>query len=252
MFIDTHCHLDRKYYENLNQIIDEMDNNIMIASGSDPISNKEVIKLVEKYPNIYGTLGLHPEVADNYLDEDLEFIEDNISNSKIVAIGEIGLDYYYGKENIEKQKKLFQKQIELAIKFNKTIVIHSRDAFLDTYNMLKENNLENHKIVMHCYSYSLESAKMLEKMNIMFGIGGVLTFKNGQKLKEVVENIDITKLLLETDSPYLAPEPLRGKVNNPKNSYIVASKIAEIKNITIENVLDITTKNAIAQFDLKL
>lgn len=250
MFIDTHCHIFKEYYDNITEVINEMKDNIMIISGYNSSSNKEVIELVNKYPNVYGTIGLHPEEVNNISQIDFDFIIKNINNPKIVGIGEIGLDYHYVSDNKKLQKDIFVKQMDIAKKYNKTVVIHSRDAILDTVNIIKE--YQDLKIVMHCYSSSLEVARDLIKMNVKLGIGGVVTFKNGVKLKEVVQNIPIESLLLETDSPYMSPEPLRGKKNRPYNCYIIAEKIAELKSISLESVLRITTSNAISQFDLKL
>lgn len=250
MFIDTHCHIFKEYYNNITEVINEMKDNIMIVSGYNSSSNKEVIELVNKYPNVYGTIGLHPEEVNNISENDFDFIIENISNPKIVGIGEIGLDYHYVSDNKELQKDIFVKQMDIAKKYNKTVVIHSRDAIVDTVNIIKE--YQDLKIVMHCYSSSLEVARDLIKMNVKLGIGGVVTFKNGVKLKEVVQNVPIENLLLETDSPYMSPEPLRGKQNKPYNCYLIAEKIAELKGISLESVLEITTSNAVSQFDLKL
>ena len=250
MFIDTHCHIFKEYYDNITEVINEMKDNIMIVSGYNSSSNKEVIELVNKYPNVYGTIGLHPEEVNNISENDFDFIIENINNPKIVGIGEIGLDYHYVSDNKELQKDIFVKQMDIARKYNKTVVIHSRDAILDTVNIIKE--YQDLKIVMHCYSSSLEVARDLIKMNVKLGIGGVVTFKNGVKLKEVVQNVTIENLLLETDSPYMSPEPLRGKQNKPYNCYLIAEKIAELKGISLESVLEITTSNAVSQFDLKL
>ena len=250
MFIDTHCHIFKEYYDNITEVINEMKDNIMIVSGYNSSSNKEVIELVNKYPNVYGTIGLHPEEVNNISENDFDFIIENINNPKIVGIGEIGLDYHYVSDNKELQKDIFVKQMDIARKYNKTVVIHSRNAILDTVNIIKE--YQNLKIVMHCYSSSLEVARDLIKMNVKLGIGGVVTFKNGVKLKEVVQNVPIENLLLETDSPYMSPEPLRGKQNKPYNCYLIAEKIAELKGISLESVLEITTSNAVSQFDLKL
>ena len=251
MIIDTHCHLDIKDYDNLEEVIKNMEGNYMIASGYNLESNKHVIELVNKYDNIFGTIGLHPsDVTEDY-ESDLLFIESNINNPKIVGVGEIGLDYYWEKDNKELQKKVFIKQIELARKYNKTIVIHSREAILDTYNILDEY-LGNNKAVLHCYSSNIEMAKRFKKFNIKFGIGGVLTFKNSSKLKEVVKELDLSDLLLETDSPYLTPEPYRGKKNEPSYTKYVAEAIAKIKEVEYEEVLEITTQNAISQFDLNI
>lgn len=251
MIIDTHCHLDIKDYDNLEEVIKNMEGNYMIASGYNLESNKHVIELINKYDNIFGTIGLHPsDVTEDY-ESDLLFIESNINNHKIVGVGEIGLDYYWEKDNKELQKEVFIKQIELARKYNKTIVIHSREAILDTYNILDEY-LGNNKAVLHCYSSNIEMAKRFKKFNIKFGIGGVLTFKNSSKLKEVVKELDLSDLLLETDSPYLTPEPYRGKKNEPSYTKYVAEAIAKIKEVEYEKVLEITTQNAISQFDLNI
>lgn len=249
MFIDTHCHVLKLEYDDIKSIIDEMKDNIMIVSGYDRKSNEEVLELVDIYPNVYGTIGIHPSEVDTYLDSDINFIENNINNSKIVGIGEIGLDYHFTKENKEKQKELFIKQLDLAQKYNKPVVIHSRDAMNDTVEIIKNYNL---KMDMHCYSGSLETAKELIKMNVKLGIGGVLTFNNSEKLKEIVKNIDLSNILLETDSPYLTPVPHRGEKNKPSYVYYVALKIAEIKDMSVEEVIKITTNNAITQFDLDI
>lgn len=248
MMIDTHCHLEKKDYANIEEIIKKMENNIMVVSGHDDEANKEVLELVEKYPNIYGTIGIHPEDIDKITDQSFKLIEDNINNPKIVGIGEIGLDYYCNKENKQQQQDIFIKQIELANIYHKPIVIHSRDAVSETYNILKK--YLKTKAVIHCYSSSLEMAYKFINLDIKLGIGGVLTFKNSIVLKEVVKNIDLKYLLLETDSPYLTPEPYRGKKNEPYNIIYVAEKIADIKGLSVEEVLEATTNNAFEQFDL--
>jgi len=249
--IDTHCHLDLNLYEDIDVVIKNMNGNKIIAAGVDLESSKHVLELVEKYPNVYGVIGLHPEEIDKYDESFLIFLGENINNPKIVGIGEIGLDYHYTKEKIELQKEVFIKQIELAKKYNKTIVVHSRDAAFDTLEILKKeaNDL---KIVLHCFGYSLELAKEFLKLDCMLGIGGVVTFKNGKKLVEVVENTSIDRLLLETDSPYLSPEPFRGKKNTPSNVYFVAKKISELKDIDINKVLEVVNNNAKEEFDLKI
>lgn len=249
MMIDTHCHLSCDDYDNLEEVIKRMGDNIIIISGCNEKTNREVIDLCNKHNNIYGTLGIHPSELKASKAADLKFIEDNINHPKIVAIGEIGLDYYWEKDNKELQKEWFKKQIDLAKKYNKGVVVHSRDAIYDTYEMLKNSGLS--KIDIHCYSSSLEMAREFIKIGARLGIGGVVTFKNSEKLKEVVKNIDLKYLLLETDSPYLTPEPNRGKKNEPFNVYFVAEKIAELKSISKEEVLKQTTLNAIEQFDLK-
>ena len=238
--IDTHCHITSEYYDNIDEVINKMKDNIIIVSGTNKDDIKEVINLCN-YKNVYGTIGIYPTE-----ELDLKIIEENINNKKIVGIGEIGLDYHLDHNKNEQINK-FIKQLDLARKYNKTVVIHTRDAIQDTYDILK--NYKDLKKVIHCYSGSLEMAKEFIKINCRLGIGGVLTFKNS-KLKDVIKEIDLKYLLLETDSPYLTPEPYRGTKNEPYNIIYVAKKIAEIKDISLEEVLDITTKNAKEQFDL--
>ena len=248
MLIDTHCHLSNEDYENLNQVINNMDG-IMIASGCDNKTNKEVLELIKKYPNVYGTLGIHPSEIDSITNDSLKIIEDNINNPKIVAIGEIGLDYYWVKDNKEKQKEIFIKQLELAKKYKKAVVIHTRESIGDAYNILKKYKLKG---TIHCFSSSLEMAKEFIKLGYKIGIGGVLTFKNSIKLQEIVKELDIKDILIETDSPYLTPEPYRGKKNEPSNVLYVAKKVSELKNMKLEDVINITSKNAVQEFDLNL
>ena len=203
-----------------------MGNNIMIVSTASPQDIEEVINLCETHENIYGTIGIHPEFADTYTEDDLKRVEQYLNHPKVVGIGEIGLDYHYTKENKEKQKELFIKQINLANQYKKTIVIHTRDAILDTYNILETEKDPNIKCDLHCYSGSLEMAKKFINLNATFGIGGVLTFKNEKKLKEIVKELELKYFVLETDSPYLTPEPYRGHTNEQKNLYYVEKKIA--------------------------
>lgn len=245
--VDTHCHLFLSDYPDIDDVIKKMEDNIMIVSGVDDATNKEVLELCSKYSNVYGTLGIHPEsVNDDY---DLSFISDHINDPKIIGVGEIGLDYYYTKDNKGAQIDLFCKQIEIAIKNNKPIVVHSRDAISDTYDIIKKYNIGN-KTDIHCFSSSLEMAREFVKLGCKLGIGGVLTFKNSERLKEVVANIDIGNFLLETDSPYMTPVPFRGKRNEPYNVFYVAETIANIKGIALDEVLKITSQNAFNLFDL--
>lgn len=248
MYIDTHCHLDGIEKRRRDEIVDSVDNSVIIVSGFDNASNIEVIELINEYPNTYGTIGIHP---DSVFDIKKNNLENLIENPKVVGIGEIGLDYHYGRENIDLQKETFIEQIKIARENNLPIVIHSRDAAEDTYNILKEY-AKDMKIIMHCFSYSLDMAKKFIKLGAKLGIGGVVTFKNSKTIVEVVKEISLDHLVLETDSPWLTPEPFRGKLNEPKNIPIIAQKIAEIKEISVEEVLERTTKNAIEQFDLPI
>ena len=248
MLIDTHCHLSNEDYENVEEIIKNMDG-IMIANGCSDETNKEVIKLVEKYPNVYGAIGIHPDEVDTVTEESFKLIEENISNPKVVAIGEIGLDYYWVKDNKEKQIELFRKQLDIAKKYDKPIIIHSRDSIQDVFNILKEYKLRGS---VHCFNSSLEMAKEFIKLGYKIGVGGVVTFKNAKKLQDIVKELDLKDILLETDSPYLTPEPYRGKKNEPSYVYYVAKRISELKNINIEEIISITGENAIKEFDLNL
>lgn len=247
MLIDTHCHLSVNDYSDLDEKIKNF-NGIMITSGCNDSTNIEVLELVSKYPNVYGTLGIHPEEIDNITSESFTIIENNINNPKIVAIGEIGLDYYWVKNNKEKQKELLIKQLDIAKKYNKPIVIHSRESIGDIYEILKQYNLKG---TIHSFSSSIEMAHKFIKLGYKIGVGGVVTFKNGKKLQEVVKNIDIKDLVIETDSPYLSPEPFRGKKNYPDNTYYVALKIAELKGMDVKDVINITERTAVYLFDLK-
>ena len=244
--VDTHCHVFLEDYPDIDDVIKRMDSNIIIVSGVDDASNKEVLELCSRYDNVYGTLGIHPEFAsDKY---DLDFVSNHINDPKIVAVGEIGLDYYYTKDNRDAQIDLFCKQIEIAISNNKPIVVHSRDAISDTYDIIKKYDIGS-KTDIHCFSSSLEMAREFIKLGCKLGIGGVLTFKNSSKLKEVVSGVDICNLLLETDSPYMTPVPFRGKRNEPYNIRYVAEVISDIKGISLDDVLKITSENAYKLFD---
>ena len=245
--IDTHCHIFREYYDNIDDII-ESTNGYMIVAGLDDKTNMEVIELVNKYDKVYGVIGIQPEEINKITSNSYKIIEDNLSNPKIIGIGEIGLDYYWTEDTKDIQLEVFDKMMSLARKYNKPVVIHSREATKDTYDMLKKYS--DVKAILHCYSSSLEMAREFIKMGVMLGIGGVLTFKNSKKLVEVVENIPLEYLVLETDSPFLSPEPYRGKTNVPNNTFIVARKIAEIKNISEDEVIKVTTMNAKRIFNI--
>lgn len=246
-YIDTHFHANN---ENIEIIIEEALNNSvdkLIISGSDLESNYLVDSLTRKYDNLYGVIGYHPnDVTD--LDKDaVKLLEKLLENKKIVGIGEIGLDYYYTKEQKEIQKEFFIKQLDLAKKYDLPVVIHSRDSFEDTYNILKKYELKG---VIHCFSYSLEASKLFTSLGYYLGIGGVVTFKNSKTLVEVVKNTDISKIVFETDSPYLSPEPFRGSTNSPKNIPIISKKVANIKEISEEKITDIIYKNSIELFSI--
>lgn len=248
MLFDTHVHLnDPIYKQDLEQVITNALNDnikIMLVVGYDLETSKKAIELANQYPFIYASVGIHPSESLTQYDKDLKELETLIT-SKVIAIGEIGLDYHYDNIDKNKQKDLFIKQIKLASKYKLPIIIHSRDACLDTYNILKEYQKEYQKGIMHCYSYSLEMAHEFINLGFKLGIGGVLTYKNAKELKRVIENTSLEHLVLETDAPYLTPTPFRGKRNEPRYVKYVAQELAKIKNISISEIEQITTKNAL-------
>ena len=252
MFIDTHMHIGDDfgvqpdlYVKNATDAQVE----VLIASFCEKDDIMLSTKFVEKYKNLYACIGYHPEVSNKIVEKDYEILEEMVKNNpKIVAIGEIGLDYYWNKDNKDKQREVFCKQLEIAEKLKVPVVIHSRDSINETYEILKKYKVSG---VIHCFSGSLEMAKKFISLGFLLGIGGVVTFKNS-KLFEVIEKLELTNIVLETDSPYLTPEPNRGKTNESSNIFYIAQKIAEIKNISLENVAKITTENAIRTFDLPI
>lgn len=252
MYIDTHCHLSKGDYTDIDQVIKES-----VLAGVSPIivsfCNKENMKeakeLSTKYKEVYITLGYHPEEAEKIKKEDILSLEEQLKESKVVGIGEIGLDYHYGKDQKDKQITLFEEQLQLAEKNHLPVVIHSRDATEDTLLIL-EKYRGKVKGIIHCFSGSLEVAKQYIKLGYYLGIGGVVTFKNSN-LKKVVEQISFDNIVLETDSPYLSPEPYRGKKNSSKNIPVIAEEIAKIKGVTLQKVEEETTKNVKKIFKIK-
>lgn len=249
MYIDTHCHLYEEYYNNIDDVIKEsMAEGVrkFIVNGCDMKSNKEALELAHKYDNVYAAIGFHPTELDEFNDEYFSWLEDNINDKKVVAIGEIGLDYHYDNTDKEKEIYVFKKQLDIAKKYNKPIIVHTRDAIQDTFDILKEYELRGS---IHSYSGSVEMAREFTKLGYMLGIGGVVTFKNAKNIKEVVKEIDLSYILLETDSPYLTPEPYRGTPNSPKYIPYIAKVISDIKGININDVRETTTGNAEMIFD---
>ncbi len=242
MLTDSHCHLFKEYYNDLPSIIDNAQKNGVnrfIVDGCDKTSNQEVLELVKEYDCIYGCLGIHPENILEYKEEDLDFIKENLASKKIVGIGEIGLDYHYGKENKEAQKKLFRKQMQIACEWGLPVVIHSREATEDTINILKE--FPKVTGVIHSFSLSKEVADIYLKLGYKLGINGVVTFKNCN-LKEILPDI-LPNIILETDSPYLTPHPFRGTTNEPKYIKNIADFICQETNISLEELEKITNQN---------
>lgn len=250
MYIDTHLHLSKKDYESIDDVIERANQSgvqRLIVSACDKESMEECLNDFQEYANLAFTFGYHPSIANDIKKEDLINLEQMLQGySNIVGVGEIGLDYHYGKENKEKQIQLFQEQLQLAQKLNLPVVIHSRDATEDTIAILKQYSLRG---VIHCFTGSLETANIYLSMGYLFGIGGVVTFSNSN-LKEVVKKIPLESIVLETDSPYLAPVPIRGSINESKNIPYIAEKIADIKGVPLTLVEEITTANARRIFDL--
>lgn len=249
MFVDTHCHIYDEYYDDIEKVLKKIkDNNIgkIINNGCDAKSNIEVLKKVSSYDFMYGALGIHPESVLDYKKEDIDFIEKHLNDEKIVAIGEIGLDYHYGKENKEAQISLFEEQLKLAEKYNKPVIIHSRDATLDTIETIKIYKVRG---VIHSFSGSLETANIYLKLGFLLGVNGVITFKNCN-LKEVIKEIPLEKIVLETDSPYLTPVPFRGERNDSSHINEIAEFVASLKGVSMEHLANITNENIHQVFDI--
>ncbi len=252
MFTDTHCHLLKDEYENFENILNVIKNakkfkvNRFINSGINNNSNIEILDYVKKIPEMYGVIGIHPSELKNLNKDDLLFLEKNINENKIIGIGEIGLDYHYEDIDKIKQKEIFEYQLKLAEKFQIPVVIHSRDATEDTIKILKKYNVKG---IIHSFSGSIETAKIYIKMGYLLGVNGIVTFKNC-KLKEVLTKISLENIVLETDSPYLTPEPFRGQKNEPKNIYNIALFLCDLYNITPQKLAKITNDNISRIFDI--
>lgn len=241
--IDSHAHLNNEAFdEDRKELFDRIKENMdfVVNIGYDLESSEISVEYANEYDFIYATVGFHPDEIGGYNEVAEKKLEELAKNKKVVAIGEIGLDYHWMTFPKEKQQEIFRRQLELAKKLNKPVVIHSREAMEDTLNILRE--YPEVKGIFHCYPGSVESAKeVIDRFYL--GIGGVLTFKNAKKLVEVVENVPLDRLILETDCPYMAPTPFRGKRNEPMYVEYVAKKIAEIKNISYEEVVKATNEN---------
>ncbi len=244
--INTHSHVNMLRETNIDEAIQNaIDNKIVtIVPSSSAQDIFDTDKFIKKYNDVYGYVGVFPEEVKDFSDKTLSDMEEIIkSNPKIIGIGEIGLDYYWDKSFKELQKEVFIKQIEFANQMNLPLNIHSREAHLDTLEILKKYN-KNSTAIMHCFSGSLEFARECIKEGIYIALGGVVTFKNAKKTKEVAKNIPLEYLLLETDDPYLAPVPFRGKENQPMYVKYVAEEIANLRGITPEEVAKTSTENA--------
>lgn len=250
MFFESHAHYDDKAFDEDREIILDLlpQNNIkyVVNAGSDINSSIASVELANKYPYMYAAVGIHPNEVQNI--SNLDIIRDLCNNPKVVAIGEIGLDYHYTREYIDLQKYWFNEQLKLAKELNLPVIIHSREASQDCFNIIKASKIDKGDI--HCYSGSVEMALEYIKMGFYIGIGGVITFSNSKKLVEVVNSIPLNKILIETDSPYLSPVPNRGKRNNSQNLIYICEKIAQIKQVTVNKVEKTTCDNARLLFNV--
>ncbi len=245
MFIDTHCHIPFDKKE--EYVCDAKKNsvNTLVTASEDYASSLMSVQMSNMFDGVFACVGVHPEHASEFKDEDIIKYEELIKDNKVVGIGEIGLDYYYGKENRERQIKVFKLFLDLASKYHLPVVIHSRDAYVDTISILKEYNLKG---IIHCFTSSYEVGKEYIKLGYKLGIGGVLTFKNS-KLFEAVKRFPKENLVLETDAPFLAPHPFRGKENSSKYIPIIAECLAFHLGISKEEVANFTSHNAKEVFD---
>ena len=253
MIIDTHAHYDDEQFDtDRDELLKSMHDGgigLIVNAASTLESWGKIQRLTEEYPFVYGAVGIHPDEAGTLTEEHMSEMERLLDLEKIVAVGEIGLDYYWDNESHDVQKKWFIRQLELAKRKDMPVIIHSREAAADTMEIMR-GYASGMRAVIHCYSYSVEMAREYVKMGYYIGIGGVVTFKNAKKLVNVVKEIPLTSIVLETDCPYLAPVPYRGKRNSSFYLPYVAEKIAEIKGVSIEEVVRQTEENSRMLYDL--
>lgn len=252
MYFDTHCHLNsEELYENRKAYVEKaMAQGVthLCVVGYNLDASKVACQIAMEFPNVYCAVGIGPEDCLNTTDEDLEVLDHLLTQPKVVALGEIGLDYYWDTVPHQKQKDIFEKQLLLAKKHHLPVVIHSREALQDTYDILKKHQAYG---IMHCYSGSKEMAKEFVKLGFKISLAGPVTFKNARVSKEVAREIDLKDLVIETDSPYLTPHPYRGKQNDPSYVVYIAKEIAELKGIDEAEVASVTKANAFKVFNLK-
>ncbi|MDR1689059.1 MAG: TatD family hydrolase [Clostridiales bacterium] len=252
MYTDTHAHYDDARFnddrDSLLLTLHENGADKIINAASDMEASRFGIKLSEKYPFIYAAVGVHPHEVQNMTESDVNEIKKLASHKKVVAIGEIGLDFYYENSDRDKQRIWFVSQLKLALELKKPVIIHSRNATAEIYETLRNYDGGANGGVIHCFSSGIEMAEKFIALGFHIGIGGVVTFKNAKKLVEVAEKIPLDKMLLETDCPYLSPEPNRGKRNESSNIKYIAEKIAQIRGIPVSEVLNVTNCNSVDLF----
>jgi len=255
MLIDSHAHLDGSRFDNdREKIIENFKEDgieLIVNPGADVATSVKAVSLAKKHKNIYAAVGVHPHEAKTMDENTIEVLRELAANEKVVAIGEIGLDYHYDNSPRDIQKKWFREQIKLAKELDLPIIIHDRDAHEDTYNILKEENDDRLRGIMHCYQSSLEMSQQFIDLGFYISLAGPVTFKNAKTPKEVAEGVPLDKLLIETDSPYLTPHPHRGKRNEPAYVRYVAGMIAELKGLSYEEVAKKTAENAKKIFNIK-
>lgn len=255
MIFDTHAHYDDKQFdpdrEELLASMKDQGIGTIVDVGSNMETSAWIVEAVKRYPMMYGAVGVHPSDTADLTDEDIDTLKEYAAMDKILAIGEIGLDYYWDEPEREIQKKWFEAQIELAREVKLPIIIHSRDAAKDTYDIMKSLHAEDIGGVVHCFSYSKEMARQFLDMGFYIGIGGVVTFKNAKTLKEVAAYAPLNRIVLETDCPYLSPEPNRGKRNSSLNLNYVAEALSQIKGIDKEELIAVTEENARRLYRMK-
>lgn len=248
MIFDSHAHYDDEAFDRDREEVlgNAAGQNVgwIVNIGAGMDSCRATLELLRSYSFVYGAIGIHPSETGKLTEEDMQWIREHAADPKVVAIGEIGLDYYWPEPDRETQKRWFRRQLQLASEVKLPVIIHSREAAKDTLDLLKEWDGVKTKGVIHCYSYTKELAREYLEMDYYFGIGGVLTFKNAKKLAEAAEYLPLDRILLETDCPYLAPEPHRGKRNQSSYIDLVADRLAGIKGISKEEVIEQTTFNA--------
>ncbi len=251
LIFDTHAHYDDKSFdEDRAEVLKMLPKNNVFAvvnAGADIESSVKSIEISKEYDYVYASVGIHPENIPDDKSDYMKILEDLLKNEKVVAIGEIGLDYHYTKDNKADQIELFENQINLAVNHDLPIMVHDREAHGDTMDLLKKHNPKG---IVHCFSGSVEMAKEVIKLGMYIGIGGLITFKNAKTAVNVVENIPLSSIVLETDAPYMTPVPFRGTRCNSSHIKYTAEKIAEIKKIDVNEVLKITKENALKLFNL--
>lgn len=252
MIFESHAHYDdEKFDEDRDSLLSSMPKNgieYIVNVGANLATTKRTIELTEKYPFIYGAVGVHPSDTAELNEENFAWLKKQCALQKVVAVGEIGLDYYWDEPERDIQKKWFRRQLALASEEKLPVIIHSREAAKDTLEIMKEMECEKIGGVVHCFSYSKEIAREVLEMGFYLGIGGVVTFQNAKAIKEVVAYAPLDRILLETDSPYLAPTPHRGKRNTSLYIPLIAEEIARIKEIEYEEVISVTNNNAKEMF----